>query len=428
MLKARNFPSWIDGYLKYAEISEAPELFHFWTAVSVIGGALRRKVWIDQRIFQWTPNFYIIFVAPPGIATKTTTIGIGHDILKEVEGVQFGPQSLTWQALVADMEKAKAIFEHPSSESGVYQMSALTISVGELGTFLKPKDTELIDNLTSMWDGQIGTHKHSTKTTGSNTVVNPWINIIGCTTPSWMRNNFPAYMIEGGLTSRTIFLHADQKRQLVSYPGRMKAPQAYRELRARLVEDLQTIGELCGPMEISEAGYEWGDAWYKRHWTGRPVALLSDRFSGYLARKQTHIHKLAMIFAISRGNQLLVTAEDLMKAERIITSLETDIKRVFDAIGLTDTGKASAEILSLMRVYKHMTKKDIYKTLIARIDQKEIDAALVSLEQIGTVRKGFISDDNGGMPLPGFELTSDELTEVVQSLGYSDLTSSATPR
>ena len=59
--------------MEYTAPLESPDRMHFWTGVSTIAGALRRKVWIDQRYFQWTPNFYIVLAAPAGIIAKSST-------------------------------------------------------------------------------------------------------------------------------------------------------------------------------------------------------------------------------------------------------------------------------------------------------------------------------------------------------------------
>ena len=92
--------------MHYTRASESPDAFHFWTAVGTVAGALRRRVWIDMRHFQWTPNFYIILVGPPGIAAKSTSIRIGTDLLQSVDGVKFGPQSMTWQSLTKSLEES----------------------------------------------------------------------------------------------------------------------------------------------------------------------------------------------------------------------------------------------------------------------------------------------------------------------------------
>lgn len=52
----RKLNDWLKSFIEYASIGEAPLKFYFWTGVSTIAGALRRRVWIDQKNFQWTPN------------------------------------------------------------------------------------------------------------------------------------------------------------------------------------------------------------------------------------------------------------------------------------------------------------------------------------------------------------------------------------
>ena len=56
----RTHPHWLKAYMHFTRTSEAPDAFHFWSGVGTIAGALRRRVWLDMRHFQWTPNFYII--------------------------------------------------------------------------------------------------------------------------------------------------------------------------------------------------------------------------------------------------------------------------------------------------------------------------------------------------------------------------------
>ena len=102
---SRHFSNWLQGYLDYTSASESPTPFHFWTGVATIAGALRRRVWIDMRYFQWAPNFYIVLVGPPGVAAKSTTIQSGMKLLERLK-VPFGPSSMTWQALAKSLEES----------------------------------------------------------------------------------------------------------------------------------------------------------------------------------------------------------------------------------------------------------------------------------------------------------------------------------
>jgi hypothetical protein len=78
----------------------------------------------------------------------------------------------------------------------------------------------MVDLLVSLWDGKQGAFEKKTKGSGSDSVENPWINLIACTTPAWIAGNFPEYMIGGGFTSRCIFVYAEKKAKLVAYPSK----------------------------------------------------------------------------------------------------------------------------------------------------------------------------------------------------------------
>ena len=217
----------------------------------MIAGALRRRVWIDQKIFQWTPNFYIILVAPPGVATKSTAMKAGYKILRQVPGIKFGPQSLTWQGLLKAFSEATEGFKMDKlSEDDVFAertyMSCLTCDVSELGTFLKPRDVDLQDFLTDMWDGQVGSWKRVLSTQEDKQIENPWLNIIGCTTPSWMQTNFDTGMIFGGLTSRCIFVYGSEKTELIPYPADLIHDEEFTKREEDLAFDLKQISMMFG--------------------------------------------------------------------------------------------------------------------------------------------------------------------------------------
>src|SRR5262245_38983278 len=134
-MPARAFTEgWLKAYVQHQRFTESPESFHFWTGVSTIAGALRRKVWTDHLNYQYTPNFYIILVAPPGVATKTTAINAGMRFLRSIN-VRLGPQSLTWQALFEALKTASTAVKVPDTNQMLIY-SALTLGIGELGTFL----------------------------------------------------------------------------------------------------------------------------------------------------------------------------------------------------------------------------------------------------------------------------------------------------
>ncbi len=387
----RNSTSWLREYMKYTAQSESPDIFHLWTAVSMIGGALRRQVWIDQRYFQWTPNFYIVLVGPPGVAAKSTSVRAGTALLEGVEGIHFGPQSMTWQALTQSLEAAQELVPFPNDE--YLPMSCLTCSVTELGTFLRPDDKEFMDVLVSLWDGQLETWRRSTKTQGEDIIQNPWINIIGCTTPAWLRNNFPDAMIGGGLTSRIVFVYGDRKRHLVPYPADVIDFEKFKSDAERLTYDLNIIAQIKGAYELDKAAKTWGASWYKHHWSTRPDHMASERYGGYIARKQTHLHKLAIVLAAGQRCELVITEGDLIIANQMVTALEADMATVFEAIGVASTSKHVNEMLAYLHAFKRMTQRALWRRLMPVMDSREFDEATGAAVKAGYIKLVNDGDD-----------------------------------
>lgn len=375
---SRHFQNWLKAYVDHTSASEAPTAFHFWTGVSTIAGALRRRVWIQEELFQWVPNFYIILVGAAGSVKKSTTTRLGMRILERVKNIKFGPESLTWQALALGLQSAVEVMKL-SKVNGTevrHEMSCLTIEASELGTLLRPQDDGLNSVLIDIWDGKLKTWTHSTRTTGDIIIQNPWLNIIGCTTPTWLRQNFPEHMIGGGLTSRIIFVFADRPRKYVAYPSREIKRDDYTLTEQRLFEDLCQIATLGGEYTLTEEAYEWGTAWYTTGRLERPPHLASTRYDSYLARKQTHMHKLAMILAAAKRSKLLIEAQDLIEAEKMLTSIEPDMIKVFESIGVVDESRHVHEIVSYVKIYKWITAEDLWRLCMNIMPSKSFEVAL----------------------------------------------------
>jgi len=145
-------------------------------------------VWIDQTYFKWFPNHYILLVAPPGIVSKSTTASIATNLLRRVPGIKFGPDIVTWPALVKDFAESIEGFK---VDGATLIQCALTLEASELGNLLDPEDRGFIDLLVHLWDGSDKPFRKLTKGAGNDTVQNPYINLIACTTPAWIAGNFP---------------------------------------------------------------------------------------------------------------------------------------------------------------------------------------------------------------------------------------------
>lgn len=376
----RKLDDWLNAYTHYTRHLEAPLSLHFWSGVFTIAGALRGKTWIDMGYWKWRPNFFIIYVAPPGVATKSTTIENGMELLREIEGIHFGPNSATWQAITAAFAESTEIVNLPSGEE--YEMSAITLPVSELGTFFDPRNSEMVDVLVDLWDGRPVPWKRRTQGEGEIPIPNPWINIIGATTPSWVEEHFPEYAIGGGFTSRTLFVFADHKRHFVAYPqDLLKADDLH--TKSDLIHDLRIIANLKGPFRLSPEAKAWGKEWYENHWSEGISS--SDRKAGYLSRKQTHIHKVAMVISAARRSTMEIFVEDMELANSLVTSLEDDMERVFERVTGSTQSRYLATVLQHVRRAGKIDRQELWRTCMTSMGLEEFKQTIDGLIQAGVI-------------------------------------------
>lgn len=381
---ARHFKNWLKAYCSFTSSSEAPLEFHFWTGVSTIAATLQRRVWKDELHFKWTPNFYIIFVGPAGVVTKSTTLNIGYHLLEKVldknkkPAIHFGPDSMTWHGLAKKFEDATAYhtYKDKKGQDQKILMSPLTCSVSELGTFLRPDDSSLVSFLTDVWDGKDRPFQHNTLASGNIKMEGAWLNIIGATTPAWLQNNFPSSLIGEGIGSRIIFIFAEHKRQLTAYPSRAPRSANYHADEQKLIEDLNEIAKMIGPYELTEEAYVYGEDWYQKHNTIRNPLFASSRYSGYLARKQTHLHKLAMILAAAQRDDLVINHQDLMEADLILKDAEKSMIRAFESMGVVDDAKHVNELINFVQAHKWLTGQQLYRLCFNVMSERDFKSAL----------------------------------------------------
>lgn len=402
----RNFDNWFDGYLRYTNNTEAPIAFHVWTAVSTIAGALQRRVYIDQQAFEWVPNFYICLVGTAGLVTKSTSLRFGEKLLRGVGSrIRFGSQSGSWQAMAKEIQNSKLLID------GGIMSCPISYFVSEFGTFFNPQDREQVDFFVDAWDAQRTAYMRNTISGGATEIECPCVNILGATTPTWLKENLTPTMISGGFISRLIFVKGNTKRKFIAYPALEKTEAGFVDLQQKLIQDLKIIANLEGPMILTPEAIDWGRNWYEKHYTTKRQ-LTGERFDGFYARKQTHLHKLATILSVARGDTLRITAAHLKEANDMLLTVEKDLASVIDNVTnkqISTTHKR--EILSIIAGEGGIDRDELYGQLYQMMSGPDFDKALSDL---GKAKRISIRPKGGKTMI---HLKEDEGNNVVELKG-----------
>jgi len=374
---------WLEDFVQHTSYGESRAEMMWWVGVSTIAGALRRKVWIEEFNFQWTPNFFILLIGPPGIVKKSTSSGLGMRLLHRVDGIDFGPQASTWEQLVTHMAGAQKEYKLPNGN--IFLASCVTLELSEFGTFFDPDNRNMVDGMTDLWDAKLHTFRKETKTNGCDEVVNPWLNMIAGCTQGWIDDNFSSKFIRSGFASRVVYVDCGKTKR-IAYPSRKMPRGTMWERENDLVMRLMEIAELSGEMRLTEEAYQWGERWYENYRDF--LDRCSEDEIGLYSRAQTHLHKLAMIVSAARGRFPIIDVAELVEADKRLAELGGNISKVFGRVGQSPTSKLAKDVIEILTKNGKMTKRELFAKFFFRtVSATSFDEALKNAKAGGYLKE-----------------------------------------
>lgn len=363
--------TWLDGFEKLGEDSEAPESFIRWVGISCVASALQRKTWLTwmhgQKIF---PNFYIILTGPPAVR-KGTAMSFGVRILKELkQDIHLASDAVTREALIEeliDSKKSILVGTKPVIHN------SLTAHAPELTIFINPDSPQLITSLTDWFDCEEN-WTNRTRSRKKETIEAVWLNILGATTPSNVKQIFTQSMQGGGLTSRLIFVCELVKRKT------QPEPTLDHNLEKLLIKDLQRIAKFSGPFEPQNDFRQFWKTWYVKQDKEPPKVLRADvNFEYYLARRALHILKLSMVSSAVRSDAQILEAHDLKNAISWLEEAEQKMPYAFQELKASLSTEAIKHIMKILSVEKRLHSKELLETCIYYVDSLESYLQILAL-------------------------------------------------
>ncbi len=354
---SREVNDWLSGYLKYTEGSEPPRSYHTWVGLSLIAGALQRRVYLEWGFETIYPNLYVVLVGASGKTRKGVALGIGKNLLADVAGVTIVSESITRQALINTMKDALANYTVPLAGKVVYHCS-ITVFSEELSVFLGQKDIAFLANLTDWYDSK-DKWTYETIARKKDHIQGVCCNFIGGTAPDWLQSMLPQEAIGGGFTARVLFIVEDAKGKTVS--KHVLSPEDIR-LRQALVNDLQRVNNLAGPFHFTKDGEKRYTNWYEsydKELTAGKYPVSDPRFAAYCERRATHLRKVSMLISASHSDTLSITADDVDRALEVITKAELKMHKTFGGLGKSKIAAETYAILEYIQKMRIVPKSDL---------------------------------------------------------------------
>lgn len=343
----RKLKNWLTTFGEWSlSVSEAPESFHLWTGFFALASVLKRKVYIPKTLlggWEVFPSMYVIFVAPPGKARKSTTAGYADDLLREIPGINLAPTTLTKEQLLKRLSEADD--------------ASISIFSSEFAMFVQKSGHDMYDILTDLFDSKKDVTSE-TITRGIEFSEKPCVNLLAATTPIWISSNLPEHVIGGGFASRVIFVFEERSRRYKMYYDDIDHEERDK-LRDKLLEDLIHIStNVCGEVSLAADAKEFMSNWYEASQKEYEESAVENyRLEGYFQRKPAHIHKLAMLIRIAQEDSVEIQIEDFKAAIKLLEQLEAKLPQTFQNVGKNPFVLETERILEFIRKSANGTKR-----------------------------------------------------------------------
>lgn len=379
-------------YFAYVGETEAPAIYHRWTALSCLGALLGRQVWLPFGHGTIYPNQYIMLMGSPG-TRKGTGMNIGAKLLRAAGYSRFCPDRLSKERFLMEMKpyNAEEILPDADLETLVIDAPAEVYVVAEEFTdFVGQGGMEFMTMLTKLWDN-MPRYEHP-KIHGKSIVVDkPTVSIFGGNTVQGLALAIPPEALGNGFMSRMIFVYSDPTSKKITFP-----PPIDTDLRASLVEHLREIREsLKGEMAYTPQAKVLLDKIYKGF-----IEIDDLRFKHYTTRRFTHLLKLSIIIAASKLS-MVVDEATVVEANTVLASAERRMPKALGEFGKSKYSEVSNNILDLLhKTHKPLSINDIFKKVgkdLTKITElSDIMKSLVYSEKVQIVT---IAGHQGYMPL-----------------------------
>lgn len=341
-----------DLYQQYTRGSIAPSAYDFLASMSLYGAWCGRRARVDMGEWYhiYPPSSVLIVSMSPGLG-KGIALRASRRILNLAGYEWLSPDRVSasmFLGILSDQTKADRV--NPSE---------IIIHAAELAGFFRDGDQAtggLIIDLTDLMD-MPETFEYATRAHGREEVHKPTVSLFGCSNMDWLTMHMPREAFTGGFIPRQYFVVCDREDAPIHDRG-YPPPEGVVQ---KLLESLVRARTIRGNVTLERRALTA----YAKMREGALQAVRrenDERRAAYLDRRPTNVLRMALLFTIASGDQVVRLA-DLQRSEAIMEVLERSHKFLYDRIGLTTYGKIRQSMMDVLERHGELG--------VTRIDLKQ---------------------------------------------------------
>lgn len=365
--------SFIGQYMEYMSVVETASAYDFWCAMWGIGVECGRDVFVDRPNSPVYLNWYVILAAESGTTRKSTAVSSITRLI-----------SSDRQLLLTGKTSPEALEYLLHRESREHSRAAITFSISELVTILGREGymSTMPGLLTDLYDSPAKRISPGTLKSGELQQENVYVNFLSASTPAWLVTAINPTVIEGGFTSRVIFVVEDDRKASIAWPT-VRDADATDRLRG-LLRRTGEEGRSFGTIAISEGGLRKFTKWYNSR------SNHNDPFqSSFEAREDDHVLRAAACLCINDGI-LEIQTTHVTTAIRVIMECKRRANQLFGG-DFSQTARLAEAVTRVREILLASGTDAIQHSVLQRkvshkLDAKELKVLLSVMHESGMIQ------------------------------------------
>ena len=376
LMQKHKYSGFLRRYTDHLVHTESPAAYHFASALTVLGAALKRQVWFDQKIFKIWPAVQTLIIGPSGKTHKSTAANYAIQVGEESGRIHRMADEITPQDLSRELSDL-------TQKEG--EACALIYS-SELSTLLGKQDYNegLIQKLTDLFDSRLK-YKKSTKTAGTDVIRNIAISFLACSNEGWASYSIPTSAISGGWMGRILTFFQSGSDKDIPFPTLPDAGEY-----SRLVSILNMTQYLHGEFKCSEESVAWfraKSARLKKYWPD------DEAIDPFWSRYRDHLLRIGMLFRASdmieegyrtqkaiSDMSMVIEVADFEKADALVQWIMRYLPRVYHFLGVNKYGEESARIVAyISRKGGACAENELARAMSRRMSKKQLTEYMSTL-------------------------------------------------
>lgn len=282
--------SFIGRYMDIMAEQETAEVYDFFCALWLISLACGRSVYVDRPRAPVYLNLYAILTAESGITRKSTAVRSARHLAQTFIA---GTDMRMFEGKTTP-EKLNILLHDMTAKHGHAHVAFV---ISELAAFLGTEGYTygMPTLLTDLYDCPDFRSLPGTVETGEITQRDVFVSFLSASTPSWLLRVVNPIVVEGGFTSRCLFIHSEIPSRRIAWPTNSATVTG---VLSPALFDYRARAEQIGTIGLTQRALDYFTVWYN----SRKLTTTAGFTSSFESREDAHVLRIAALLAVNSGD------------------------------------------------------------------------------------------------------------------------------